>query len=133
MEQIKIITGEALYADVYHQMNELQEFLGIAVEDRIAYREFPRENIGSKVVKDKTGLEINHELFQLNLRLTRAGDYQSLELLNSIRDKAEKITMVDYNAPMLDATRQQLMEYYMDDIRELEKMTGKSLKGVWYE
>ena len=132
MEQIKIIAGEELYADVYNQMNDLQEFLGIAEKDRIAYREFPRENIGSQVVKDKAGLEINHELFQLNLKLTRAGDFQSLELLNSLRDKTEKITMADYNAPMLDSTRQHLMEYYMDDICELEKMMGKSLKGVWY-
>lgn len=132
MEQIKIITGEELYADVYNQMNDLQEFLGIAEEDRIAYREFPRENIGSQVVKDKTGLEINHELFQLNLRLTRAGDYQSLELLNSIRDKAEKITMVDYKAPMLESTRQNLLDYYMDSIHELEELLGRSLKNIWY-
>lgn len=132
IEQIKIVVSEELYADVYNQMNALQDFLGIMQEDKIAYRNFPRENVGNQVVKNKNGLEINHDLFQLHLNLTRKGDFQSIDLLENLRRKVEEITMIDYNKPMLASTRQWLMDYYMDDIHELERMLGRGLNGIWY-
>lgn len=131
-EQIRIVVGEELYGDVNNQMDSLQEFLGISPEDRVQYQKFPRENIGSKVVKDRIGLEINHELFKLHQNLTRNSDFQSIELLQNISKRVEEITMIDYDSPMLESTRRELMNYYMDDIHELEKIRGKSLNGVWY-
>lgn len=132
MEQIKIIVGEELYADAYTYMDDLQNFLGLSDEDKVEYHEFPRENIGNKVSKDKRGYEINQSIRQLRYKLRQKGDFQSLELLNNIRDKIEEITMVDYNAPMLDSTRQNLLDYYMDSIHELEEILGRSLKNIWY-
>lgn len=132
MEQIKIIVGEELYADAYAHMDDLQDFLGLSDKDKLEYHEFPRENIGSKVSKDQRGLEINKSIRQLRYKLRQKGDFQSLELLNNIRDKVEEITMVDYKDPMLDSTRQKLQDYYMDSIHDLEDMLGRSLKNVWY-
>ncbi len=132
MEQIKIIVGEELYADTKNAMDDLQSFLGIPEKDKLEYREFPRENIGSKVAKDQIGLEINKNIQQLRYKLIQKGDFQSLDLLYSIRDKIEELTLVDYNEPMLESTRQNLLDYYMDSIHDLEGMLGRSLQGVWY-
>ncbi|MBD5486926.1 MAG: sulfotransferase domain-containing protein [Lachnospiraceae bacterium] len=132
MEQIKIIVSEELYADPYRHMDDLQNFLGIPREDRMEYLEFPRENIGSKISKNQEGLEINRGIEQLRYRLRRQGDAESLAYLEQLREKVEKFTVVDYNEPMLDSTRQNLLEYYMDSIHELEGMLGRSLQGVWY-
>ena len=132
MEQIKIIVIEELYADIYNSMNDLQNFLNIPEKDKIEYRSFPRENIGGKVSKDQESLEINMGIKQLYFSLIQKGDFQSIALLQGIRDKIEKITLVDYNEPMLESTRQSLLDYYMDSIHDLEEMLGRSLQGVWY-
>lgn len=131
-DQIKIIASEELYTDARRLMDDLQGFLGLSEEDRVQYREFPQQNIGSKVVKDKQGLEINRALFQLRLSLTHTGDFQSLDLFQDISKKIENITMIDYKEPMLASTRQKLMDYYMEDICKLEEIMGRSLKDVWY-
>lgn len=132
MEQIKIIIGEELYADTYNQMDGLQDFLGIPEKDKHEYRSFPRENVGSRVIKDKIGLNINRQLNELSVCLTSKGDSQSLGLLSDIRNKVSQITMIDYTKPMLVSTRRNLLDYYMNSIKELEKIIGKSLHGVWY-
>lgn len=131
-EQIKIIVSEELYADVQGQMDDLQDFLGIPAEDKLVYREFPRENIGSKVAKDQTGLDININMGLLRHRLVQQGDFRSLDLLRDIREKVEEFTLVDYNEPMLESTRRELQDYYMDSIHEMEGMLGRSLQGKWY-
>lgn len=132
IEQIKIIVSEELYTDVYRTMDELQSFLGLSEEDKAAYKEFPQQNVGSRVVKDKQSLEINRALFQLRLALTQAGDFQALDLFADVSKKIEALTMTDYQEPMSETTRQSLMDYYMDDIRKLEEIMGRSLKDVWY-
>lgn len=131
-EQIKIIVSEELYADAYRHMDDLQDFLGIPEEDKLEYREFPQENLGSKVAKDRKGLEINMSIGQLRRRLMQQGDVQSLKLLLDIREKVETFTMTDYNEPMWESTRRNLLDYYLESIHELEEMLGRSLQGVWY-
>ncbi len=131
-EQIKIIVIEELYADIYGVMNDLQNFLNIPEKDKIEYRSFPKENIGSKVSKDQECLEINMGIKQLYFSLVQKGDFQSIALLQDVRDKIEKFTLVDYNEPMLESTRHNLLDYYMDSIHDLEGMLGRSLQGIWY-
>lgn len=131
-EQMKILVSEELYANTNVQMKEVQEFLGIAKEDRLEYFQFPRENVGSKVVKNQQSLEITKSMGQLKRRLMRQGDEESLEMLQEIGKYLEEFTMVDYNEPMLESTRRDLQDYYMDSIHELEDMLGRSLQGVWY-
>ncbi len=131
-EQIKIVVIEELYADIYGVMNDLQDFLNIPEKDKIEYRSFPQENIGSKVSKNQECLEINMGIKQLYFNLVQKGDFQSIALLRDVRDKIERITLVDYNEPMLESTRQNLLDYYMDSIHDLERMLGRSLQGVWY-
>lgn len=132
MEKIRILVNEELFRDVHGQMENLQNFLGLSEEDKLNYREFPRENVGSKVSKDPKALEINTYIDQLRHNLVRKSDFQSLDLLDIIRRQVEEVTMIDYNEPMLESTRQNLMDYYMDSIHDLEGMLGRSLQGVWY-
>lgn len=132
IEQMKIVVSEDLYTNAYEVMDELQDFIGLSAEDKLKYQKFPRENIGSKVAKNRKGLEINMGIGQLSRRLMRQGDAQSLNMLRSISEKMEEFTMVDYNEPMLESTRKDLMDYYMDSIHDLEGMIGRSLQGIWY-
>lgn len=132
MEQIKIVVSEELFADAQGSMNDLQEFLGIPKDDRIEYQNFPRENTGNKVSKDQKSLEINRSIKQLYLELVRNGDARQAAMLMGIRRKVEEFTLTTYDEPMLDSTRQSLLDYYMDSIHELEGMLGRSLQGVWY-
>lgn len=132
MEQIKIVVGEEVFKDIHVQMADLQGFLGVREEDKLDYQEFPREHVGNRVAKDPLSLAINIRMKQLNHRLVHEGDFKSLQLLKDIREKVEEITLVDYNEPMLESTRQNLLEYYMDSIHDLEEMLGRSLQGVWY-
>ncbi|MCM1266517.1 MAG: sulfotransferase domain-containing protein [Bacteroidales bacterium] len=131
-EQIKIIVSEELYADTDGVMNELQDFLGLSEKERRHYNKFPQQNIGDRVVRDKQSLEINRELYQLRLTLMQMGNSQALELFTDVSKKIEDLTMIEYQEPMLASTRKKLMDYYMDDIRKLEEIMGRSLKTVWY-
>lgn len=132
IEQVKIIISEEMYADTYNCMDDLQNFLGISKENKLEYLEFPRENMGNRVAKNQKGLEINVSIGQLCRRLRRQGDSQSLDMLLNIRKEIEEFTTVDYNEPMWESTRQNLLDYYMDSIHELEGMLGRSLQGIWY-
>lgn len=132
LEQVKIIVSEELYADVYSHMDDLQSFIGIPKEEKLEYYEFPHENMGSKVAKDQVALDINKSIQQLRHSLVQKGDFHSLDLLDNIQRKVEKITLTDFNEPMLESTRRSLLDYYMDSIHELEDMLGRSLQGVWY-
>lgn len=132
VEQIKIVVSEDLYTNAYGVMNDLQDFIGLPAEDKLEYQKFPRENIGSKVAKNQRGLEINMGIGQLSRRLMRQGDAQSLNMLRNISEKIEEFTMVDYNESMLESTRRELLDFYMDSIRELEDLLGRDLQGVWY-
>lgn len=132
MEQIKIIVCEELLKDTNAQMNELQAFLGIREENRMKYQDFPKEHVGNKVAKDPLSLAINIRMKQLNHRLVHEGDFKSLQLLKDIRKKVEEITLVDYSEPMLESTRRELLDFFMDSIHELEELLGRSLQGLWY-
>lgn len=132
MEQIKIVVAEEMFKDVHVQMDALQDFLGVEEKKRLDYREFPREHVGNKVAKDPLSLGINIRMQQLHHRLLDEGDFKSLQLLNDIKEKVGQITLVDYNEPMLESTRKDLLDYYMDSIHDLEGMLGRSLQGLWY-
>lgn len=131
-EQMKILVSEELYVDADVQMGEVQEFLGIGKDERVKYSRFPRENVGGMVVKDQQSLEIVMSIRRLRHRLKHQGDEESLAMLQDIRERVKNFTMVDYNEPMLESTRRDLQDYYMDSIHELEDMLGRSLQGVWY-
>lgn len=131
-EQIKIIIFEELCSNPYGQMNDLQDFLNFSKEEKLDYDQFPRENVGDKVVKDVRALKINMELCQLRTRLQEKCDSQTVGMLQNIYNQVEEITLRDYREPMLLSTRQNIMEYYNEGIHELEKLMGRSLSGVWY-
>lgn len=133
IEQIKIIVSEELFVDISGYMDDLQDFLGLSREAKQHYSEFPRENVGTKVSRDPQGLKINMSMVELQRNLVRNSDFQSLDLLKEVRKQVEEITLVDYNEPMLESTRRNLLDYYMDSIHDLEGMLGRSLQGVWYE
>lgn len=43
-----------------------------------------------------------------------------------------KFTMKENNEKITAADKQKLMDFYADSIRQVEMLTGKSLKGLWY-
>lgn len=132
IEQIKIVTFEELCSNPYEQMNDLQDFLNLSKEEQLDYYQFPRENVGDKVVKDVKALKMNMELCQLRMLLQEKCDSQTIGMLQNIYNQVQEITLMDYKKPMLLSTWQNIMEYYSEGIHELENLMGRSLSGVWY-
>ena len=132
IEQIKVVVFEELRSNPYEQMNDLQNFLNIPNAEKLDYCRFPRENVGDKVVKDVRALKMNMELCQLRTLLQEKCDSQTVGMLQNIYNQVQEITLMDYKEPMLLSTWQNIMEYYSGGIHELEKLMGRSLRGVWY-
>lgn len=127
--QIKVVVFEELARSPVDLMNEIQQYIGLDEEQMIVYDEFPHENIGTCVPKDLAGAYVNKSIMQLVLD-TKDPDLR-ISLIG-LRSLIGEITNEEYHQEMLEDTRNKLMDFYIDSIHELEKFTGKSLKGIWY-
>ena len=130
-EQIHVVLAEELIADTPGQMHELQRFIGLPEEKRIEYTVLPRANEGKTVNRDYLCALTTHKL---NEMLPALSDKPALrgEYFNKLLPKLWEYTQVEYNEPPLPETTARLREYFRDDIRLLEELLGRSLRGLWY-
>lgn len=128
--QIKIIVSELLYNSPREMMDELQTFLGIKNEDRLAYKEFPHTNRGSRVAKSYAAACVNRKIWEL---IVETNDLDTEMQIRNMRHELFEITTEQYTEPMREATYNKLFQYYRDSIYELEDFLNMSLRGVWYE
>lgn len=130
-EQIKIVISEELFGQTETQMEQIQEFIGLRCEDRVQYKEFPHSNKRNVVSKDSSMGLINKELVYFAREL-RKNNSAFLNSFYELKTRIEKVTMKEYKEEMLSSTYDYLMKYYKESISELEKISGRSLRGIWY-
>lgn len=128
--QIKVIVSELLYSFPKEHMDELQDFLGIESTDKLCYNEFPHVNKGTQVARSYAAACVNKKIWGL-IRETK--DLDTEMEIRKMRHEIFEVTTEQYTRPMLDTTRERLLQYYKASINELEDFLNMSFEGVWYE
>lgn len=128
-ENIKFIFFEDIIKDTEKIMNEVQEFIGV---EPVAISELPSENVGSTVSKNFIGALLNGIMFKLRLKVMSIPSKKVKKWYKDTNAKLWKHTQVENNEKMTEDSRAELTEFYMDSIKNVEKITGRNLEGVWY-
>lgn len=129
-DSIMVIFFEEIIKDPEQTMKKIQEFIGVTP---ISIQEFPHSNSGKRVCRNYLSARINGKLHKKSLEYKELGTEKQRKRLKKIRNFVWKYTLIDNNEKISDPDRNKLMNFYHNSIKELEKITGRSLKGIWYE
>lgn len=131
-EQIKVCIMEEMFQEPGRTLDEIQEYIGLSDEQKVMCDEFPRENEGKTIAKDYFAALLNNEIWEMEreLRFQKAPIYQFQYY--DLKKEVYKNTVMSFTGNLGEGVYNHLLEYYMDSIKQLENILGKSLKGVWY-
>ncbi len=130
-EQLHAVLAEELVSDTQNQMHALQRFIGLPEEKCADYPALPRANEGKTVSRDYLCALANRKITGLLPELQGRREL-IVEYHDRLRPKLWEYTQVEYNEPPLPETTARLREYFRDDVRLLEELLGRSLRGLWY-
>lgn len=128
-ENIKIVLLEEIIKEPERVLTEVQEFIGVKP---IKDLELPHSNTGKKVSKNYFCARVNGKLHRRSLQYKESGTDKQRKRFKKIRDFIWKYTLIDNDEKISENDKKVLMEYYRDSIKEVEKIAGRSLKGIWY-
>ncbi len=136
-EQMHFILFEDFVKDQEKECQKLYEFLGIGEDPEVPYG--IRSNEGNQ--------RASGPIWGMWHFLFTAFNYWLTEYLYVQKDHPVAYRRYRYvhdwvirgsfeedpdHSKVLPSTREYLQQYYQDEIRETEKLIGRSLKGVWY-
>lgn len=127
---IKIIFFEELIKEQEKILREVQEFIGVKPVDDLT---LPHANTGKKVSKNYFCARVNGKLHRRSLYYKENGTERQRIRFRKLRDFIWKFTLIENEEKISGEDRKILMDYYKDSIQEVEKIAGRSLKGIWYE
>ncbi len=130
-EQVRVFLAEELISDTQNQMHALQRFIGLPEEKCADYPALPRTNEGKTVSRDYLCAIANNKIHQISHELYGDDDLRG-RFFNVLRPQLWQHTQVEYNEQPLPETTARLRAFFMDDIRLLEELLGRSLQGLWY-
>lgn len=128
-ENVMFIFFEEAIKEPTRIMNEVQEFIGVPKKK---YKEMPHSNDGKEVSRNYISAYINYKLL---LKKNNSKSKESQDNANTMIKNIQKIhkyTMCTNNEKMLPESREVLNHFYKESIKNLEKIIGRSLEGVWY-
>lgn len=128
-ESIKIIFFEEIIREPQRILSEIQEFIGV---EPVKGLELPHSNSGKKVSKNYFCARVNGKLHKKSLKYKESGTEKQRKRFRKIRNFIWKYTLIDNDEKISMEEKTILMEYYQSSIQEIEKIEGRSLKGVWY-
>lgn len=128
-EDIMIILFEEIIKEPERILKEVQEFIGVKPK-KIA--ELPYSNPGKQVARNYLSARINGRLHELAVRTKETTNQKYKKWFLKLRLFIQKFTLVDNSEKISAIDRDKLMSFYQPSIKELERITGKSLKGIWY-
>ena len=95
--------------------------------------ELPHSNTGKRVSKNYFCARVNAKLHKRSLRYKESGTERQRKRFRKIRNFIWKYTLIDNDEKISMEEKKILMDYYHNSIQEVEKIEGRSLKGIWYE
>lgn len=130
-ENMKFIIFEEFILNPQKYITEIQEFLGIPVEELDCNI---RENTGNRVSRNYGCACLNSLIVRLNFNLwTNKNCPISLYVkLKSFFDKIMKYTTLEVKSQINIKTQKICEQFYREDKEELEKFLKKDLSMLWY-
>lgn len=127
-ESIKIVFLEDMIRNTESVMDEIQEFIGVTPKK---YHKLPHSNQGNRVAKNYLCARINGKLQEYRVSIKSKSQFKQkmfVKLLTFIW----KFTLMDAGEKMLEVDQMALEKYYNDSVRELEQITKRDLKDLWF-
>jgi len=128
-ENVHFVIFEELLQDTERVLNEVQEFIGV---EPVKITKLPSANVGTRVSKNFVCFLLNSISFIIGLRVKGIPSKKVKKWYNDFNAKLNKITLVENNEKMTEEQRKKTIAFYMDSIKNVEKLTGRSLEGIWY-
>lgn len=125
---IKIVFMEELIQKPNRIMKEIQEFIGVDIR---SYNKLPHSNTGNRVSRNYLSARINGKLQKLRVNLKSASP-RIQKVINKLLTWIWKFTLIETDAKMTELDQLELEEFYNDSVRELEAITGRNLKDLWF-
>lgn len=125
---IRVIFMEDLIQDTENSMSEIQEFIGV---EQKKYRTLPHSNSGNRVSRNYFSARINGKLQTLRVNL-KSSPPRIQKLITKLLQFLWKFTLIETHAKMPESDRLTLESFYYDSVRELETITGRDLKKLWF-
>lgn len=129
-DSIKIIFFEEIIREPERILSEIQEFIGV---EPVKELELPHSNTGKRVSKNYFCARVNAKLHKRSLKYKESGTERQRKRFRKIRNFIWKYTLIDNDEKISMEEKKILMDYYHNSIQEVEKIEGRSLKGIWYE
>lgn len=127
-EQIFFLISEEMYAAPQKTLGQLLDYLELDGEKSEI---FPHENSGSMVVKDLVSARISNYLMNFFFESFN----ESLEMrkkLEHVMGEIDIVITTPFKGKLPVSVREKILLEYMDSIKELEVLIGRSLQGIWY-
>ena len=128
-EDIMVILFEEIIKEPERILNELQRFLGLKPKK---LESLPYSNPGKQVSRNYLSARINAKLHLLKVKEKEGASRRRKEWSARMRQWIQKYTLVDNSEKISASDREKLMSFYQPSIREVERLTGRSMKGFWY-
>lgn len=129
-DKVMFIFFEEAIKEPTRIMNEVQDFIGI--KNKITYDAMPFSNDGKEVSKNVLCAYINWYLLKKRNNAKSKLTLEENKKLNQRIDKIHKYTMFECKEKILPEHKELLSDFYSESIHNLERITGKNLKGIWY-
>ena len=128
-EQMMFVFFEELLKEPERLLKEIQKFIGVKPKK---LKKLPYSNQGKEVSRNYLCARINSKLLRMALNRKQDASLEKRKRFKKFRRMVYKFTMKENNEKITAADKQKLMDFYADSIRQVEMLTGKSLKGLWY-
>lgn len=129
-ERIMVIFFEEIINEPGRILKEVQQFIGVKPKKIV---KLPYENQGKQVSKNYFCARVNAKLHLLEVKYKEQPFTWRKKTFFKVRDFIRRFTLVDNDEKISASDRDRLMAYYRPSVREVERLTGRSLKGLWYD
>lgn len=128
-DSIKLIFFEEIIKEPERILREVQEFIGVEPLDEL---ELPHTNTGKQVSKNYFCARVNGKLHKKSMYYKENGTDRQRERFKKLRNFIWKFTLIDNDERIASVDKDSLMDFYKASISEVEKIAGRSLRGIWY-
>lgn len=128
-ENVHFVIFEEMLQDTERVLDEVQRFIGVKP---VKITKLPSANVGTMVSKNFICFLLNSISFIVGLRVKGIPSKKIKKRYNDFNAKLNKMTLVENNEKMTEEQREKTIAFYMDSIKNVEKLIGRSLEGIWY-
>ena len=129
-EEIMVIFFEEIIKEPERILKEVQEFIGVQPKK---IQELPYSNQGKQVARNYFSARVNGKLHKMAVNNKKEAGTKRKKAFRKLRLFVQKYTLVDNKERISAVDYRKLFAFYKDSIQVIENITGRSLKGIWYD